>query len=138
MNQSAVGKPQNRCFIVLGSCAFPNEAIDELFVFSCQLRGDAVPKQADLGNDLIRGVFGKVLLISGKDSLLYLTDLIKILIFRKALHRFRHAAYKIVLLERINVGLLKARDHWIILLAEQLCKTLLTGGHQKLLERERE
>ena len=82
-------------------------------------------------------MFGKVLLISGKDSLLYLADLIKILILRKALHRFRHTAYKIILLERINVGLLKARDHRIILLVEQLCKTLLTGGHQKLLERER-
>ena len=138
MNQSAIGKPQNRRFIILGSCAFSNEAIDELFVFSCQLRGDAVPKQADLGNDLIRCVFGKVLLISGKDSFLYLTDFIEILILRKALHSFRHTAYKIILLERINVGLLKARDHRIILLVEQLCKTLLTGGHQKLLERERE
>lgn len=74
-------------------------------------------------------MFGKVLLISGKDSLLYLTDLIKILVLRKALHRFRHAAYKIILLERINVGLLKARDHWIILLAEQLCIAFLAGGH---------
>ena len=56
-------------------------------------------------------------------------DLIKILVLRKALHRFRHAAYKIILLERINVGLLKARDHWIILLAEQLCIAFLAGGH---------
>ena len=83
-------------------------------------------------------MFGKVLLISGKDSLLYLADLIKILVLRKALHRFRHTAYKIILLERIDVGLLKARDHWIILLAEQLCIAFLAGGHQKLLERERE
>ena len=61
-------------------------------------------------------MFGKVLLISSKYPFLYLTDLIEILVLRKALHGFRHTAHKIVLLEHINVGPLKARDHRIILL----------------------
>ena len=68
---------------------------------------------------------------------MYLTDLVKIHVLRKALYCLRHTAYKIVLFERVDVGLLKARNHLMILLVEQLRETLLSGGHQKLLERER-
>ena len=82
-------------------------------------------------------MLGKILLISSKYPLLYLTGLVKILVLRKALYCLRHTAYEIVLLERVDVGLLKARDHLMIPLVEQFRETLLSGGHQKFLERER-
>ena len=81
-------------------------------------------------------MFGKILFIRCKDSLLNFTHLIKIFILCKALHGFRHTPYKVIMLQSINICLLETCNHLKILLIKQFSKLLFTDCHQKLPERQ--
>ena len=134
MNKPAVGEPHDGGLVFFRPPALADKTVYEFLVFFGKLGGDAVPYHADLRYNLIGRVLGKVLLIGGKNALLNLTHLVKILVFGKTLHCFRHTADEIVVLECVDIGLLERGDHLVILLIQQLRKALVSRRHQELLE----
>ena len=67
IEKAAVGQPQDSGLVFLGASAVTNQTVKELFVFLCQLGGNAVPQHTQLWNDLMGRMLGKVLLICSKD-----------------------------------------------------------------------
>ena len=81
-------------------------------------------------------MLGKILFIGRKDTLLYLAHFVEVFVLGKSLHGFRHTAYKIVLLQRIDIRLPEARDHLEVTRIQQTGKAFLVDSHQEFLERK--
>lgn len=137
IDKAAVGQSQDSGLVFLGASAVTNQTVKELFVFLCQLGGNAVPQHTQLWNDLMGRMLGKVLLICSKDSLLDGADFGKVVVIGKALHGFRHTADEVVELQNIYISLPEAGYHRKIAAVQKLCKEFLSSRHQKLFKGER-
>ena len=133
VNKSGIHQPLQSVLIFTGSCSFFDNLVDELFIFSCQLRRNGLPDHRYLRELAYIGMLCKVTFIGADNSGQGLLHSGNITGFRPHQHRFRHPASHIVhlqlLIQRIEK---RIGNRFNGIHTFQICsKVFITIGNQK-------